>query len=126
MKCLRFLLIYVDCWKITAILPDFMHRTFFVLILVARTTFLLALCLFFAKNVIKVFNCMVCVLLKLNLKNNLNLFPIARTSEKGGRYRYSFICQGTSTRRQRSDLFGLRVKLPPLRVKLPPVTTSLV
>jgi len=29
------------------------------------------------------------------------------------RYRYSFICQGTSTRRQRSDLFGLRVKLPP-------------
>jgi len=34
------------------------------------------------------------------------------------RYRYSFICQGTSTRRQRSDLFGLPVKLPP-------VTTSL-
>jgi len=32
--------------------------------------------------------------------------------------RYSFICQGTSTRRQRRDLFGLRVKLPP-------VTTSL-
>jgi len=26
-------------------------------------------------------------------------------------YRYSFICQGTSIRRQRSDLFGLRVKL---------------
>jgi len=26
--------------------------------------------------------------------------------------RYSFICQGTSTRRQRSDLCGLRVKLP--------------
>jgi len=26
---------------------------------------------------------------------------------------YSFICQGTSTRRQRSDLCGLRVKLPP-------------
>jgi len=25
-------------------------------------------------------------------------------------YRYSFICQGTSTRKQRSDLFGLRVK----------------
>jgi len=35
------------------------------------------------------------------------------------RFRYSFIYQGTSTRRQRSDLFGLRVKLPP-------VTTSLV
>jgi len=34
------------------------------------------------------------------------------------RFRYSFICQGTSTRRQRSGLFGLRVKLPP-------VTTSL-
>jgi len=26
------------------------------------------------------------------------------------RFRYSFICQGTSTRRQWSDLFGLRVK----------------
>jgi len=34
------------------------------------------------------------------------------------RFRYSFICQGTSTKRQRSDLFDLRVKLPP-------VTTSL-
>jgi len=33
-------------------------------------------------------------------------------------FRYSFICQGTSTRRQRSDLFGLRINLPP-------VTTSL-
>jgi len=35
-------------------------------------------------------------------------------------FRFSFICQGTgnSTRRQRSDLFGLRVKLPP-------VTTSI-
>jgi len=31
---------------------------------------------------------------------------------------YSFNCQGTSTRRQRRDLFGLRVKLPT-------VTTSL-
>jgi len=28
------------------------------------------------------------------------------------RFRSSFICQGTSTRRQRSDLFGLWVKLP--------------
>jgi len=36
-----------------------------------------------------------------------------------GRFRHSLICQGTSTRRQRSDLFGLRVKLPP------PATTSL-
>jgi len=27
---------------------------------------------------------------------------------------FSFICQGTSTKRQRSDLFGLRVKLPPV------------
>jgi len=26
----------------------------------------------------------------------------------------SFICQGTSTRRQRGDLYGLRVKLPPI------------
>jgi len=30
------------------------------------------------------------------------------------RFRYSFICQGNSTRRQRRDLFGLRVKLPPV------------
>jgi len=35
------------------------------------------------------------------------------------RFRYSFICQGTSTRRQQSDIFGLRVKLPPV------ATTSL-
>jgi len=34
------------------------------------------------------------------------------------RFRSSFICQGTSTRRQQSDLFSFRVKLPP-------VTTSL-
>jgi len=34
------------------------------------------------------------------------------------RFRSSFICQGTSTRRQRRDLCGLRVKLPR-------VTTSL-
>jgi len=34
------------------------------------------------------------------------------------RFRYSFICQGTSTRRQRRNLSGLLVKLPP-------VTTSL-
>jgi len=29
-------------------------------------------------------------------------------------FRYSLICQGTSTRRQRSDLCGLRVNLPPV------------
>jgi len=34
------------------------------------------------------------------------------------KFRSSFICQGTLTRRQRNDLFGLPVKLPP-------VTTSL-
>jgi len=34
------------------------------------------------------------------------------------RFRYSFICQGASTRRWRSDLFGLQIKLTP-------VTTSL-
>jgi len=33
-------------------------------------------------------------------------------------FRYSFICQGTSIRRQRSDLFGLRVKLPPATTSL--------
>jgi len=32
------------------------------------------------------------------------------------RFRYSFICQGTSTRRQRSNLFSLRVKLPPVTI----------
>jgi len=30
----------------------------------------------------------------------------------------SFICQGASTRRQQSDLFGLRVKLPPVITSL--------
>jgi len=35
-----------------------------------------------------------------------------------GRFRYSFICQGASTRRQRSDLFGLRIKLPPFSTSL--------
>jgi len=33
-------------------------------------------------------------------------------------FKHSFICQGISTRIQRRNLFGLRVKLPP-------VTTSL-
>jgi len=31
---------------------------------------------------------------------------------------YSFICQGTSTRWQQRDLFGLRVKLPPVTISL--------
>jgi len=71
---------------------------------------------------------------KVSFKNNLRI--CARKRGDGGaaqqrwaeseklhpkpafRYRYSFICQGTSTRRQRMDLFDLRVKLPP-------VTTSL-
>jgi len=44
---------------------------------------------------------------------------VCRLFHKGRfRYRHSFICQGTLTRRQRRDLFGLRVKLLP-------VTTSL-
>jgi len=30
----------------------------------------------------------------------------------------SFICQGTSTRRQRKELFGPRVKLPPVTNRL--------
>jgi len=30
----------------------------------------------------------------------------------------SFICQNTLTRRQRSDLFGLRVMLPPVTTNL--------
>jgi len=36
----------------------------------------------------------------------------------GFSFRYSFIYQGTSTRRQRSDLFGFRVKLPPVITSL--------
>jgi len=34
------------------------------------------------------------------------------------RFRYSFICQRTSTRKQREDLFGLRVKLLPVTTNL--------
>jgi len=34
------------------------------------------------------------------------------------RFRYSFICHGTPTRGQLSDLFGLRVKLPPVTTYL--------
>jgi len=46
----------------------------------------------------------------LSLCNGIRIFKIG--------LRYSFICQGKSTRRHRRDLFGFRVKLPP-------VTTSL-
>jgi len=42
-----------------------------------------------------------------------------------GYVRYSFICQGTSTRRQRSDFFGLRVKLPPVTTSLEAIPFSL-
>jgi len=34
------------------------------------------------------------------------------------RFEYSFICQGTSTRRKRKDFFDLLVKLPPLTTSL--------
>jgi len=34
------------------------------------------------------------------------------------RLRYSLICQESSIRRQQSDLFGLRVKLPPITTSL--------
>jgi len=56
------------------------------------------------------------VFLMLNVKQrsyNKNAIPIIF------RFRYSFICQGTSTGRQQSDLFALCVKLSP-------VTTSLI
>jgi len=33
-------------------------------------------------------------------------------------FRYSFIYHGSSTRRQRRDFFGLRVKLPPVITSL--------
>jgi len=33
----------------------------------------------------------------------------------------SFICEGTLTKRQRSDLFGLRAKLPPDKVEAIPL-----
>jgi len=39
-------------------------------------------------------------------------------SGRGLGFRYSFICQGTSTRRQRSDHFGLWVKLPSVTIRL--------
>jgi len=55
--------------------------------------------------------------LKRPSSGSLN-YDLARSLRRRFRFRYSFICQGTSTRRQRSDLFGLRFKLPP-------VTTSL-
>jgi len=44
-------------------------------------------------------------------------FAAVDTSKKI-RFRYSYFCQDSSTRRQWRGLFGLRVKLPP-------VTTSL-
>jgi len=37
-----------------------------------------------------------------------------RTDSSCTRFRNSFICQGTSIRKQWSELFGLRVKLPPV------------
>jgi len=36
------------------------------------------------------------------------------------RFRYLFICQGTSTKRQWRVLFGLRVKLPPVTIPVLP------
>jgi len=44
------------------------------------------------------------------LCNGIRIFKIG--------LRYSFICQGNSTRRQRRDLFGFRVKLPPVTSSL--------
>jgi len=46
----------------------------------------------------------------LSLCNGIRIFKIG--------FRFSFICQGTSNRRQRRDLFDLRVKLPPLTTSL--------
>jgi len=43
------------------------------------------------------------------LLDEVMILPVTRF-----RFRYSFICQDTSIRRQRNDLFGLRVKLPPV------------
>jgi len=57
---------------------------------------------------------------KTHLKNN-NTSAHKITHQDNNRFfrfRSSFICQGTSTRRQRSDLFGLRVKLPPVSTSL--------
>jgi len=34
-------------------------------------------------------------------------FPRAPNIKSNKRFRYSFICQGTTTRRQRSNLFGV-------------------
>jgi len=49
-------------------------------------------------------------------KCNLN----GRNASRG--LRYTFLCQGTSTRRQRRDLFSLRVKLPPVGIEAIPLS----
>jgi len=48
----------------------------------------------------------------LNRNNKFAIILVELAIILVGLGRYSFIFQGTSTRRQRSDLFGLRVKLP--------------
>jgi len=52
------------------------------------------------------------ILSSLRLGSLVNTWQL-RVEPKKFRFRCSFICQDTSTRRQQSDLFGLRVKLPP-------------
>jgi len=43
------------------------------------------------------------------LLDEVMILPVTRF-----RFRYSFICQCTLTRRQQCDLFGRQVKLPPV------------
>jgi len=47
------------------------------------------------------------------------IYNFVWTSYMNGRFAVcSFICQVASARRQRSELFGLRVKLPPVTTRL--------
>jgi len=59
----------------------------------------------------KVFTFYVGLLMQLSLKVSPECMPSTPPDSPLIKFRYSFICQGTSTRRQRRELFGLRVKL---------------
>jgi len=53
------------------------------------------------------------------LRSFRQIFPASKTVLLSyGHVRHSFICQGTSARRQRRDFVGLGVKLPPVIASL--------
>jgi len=51
------------------------------------------------------------------VQQNMTFF-LQQTQYQDKYFRYSFICLGTSTRKQQRDLFSLRVKLPPVTTNL--------